>query len=193
LEVAVSHQLPDVFELERSQTAVAVIDIQERLAAAMPPEVLAVVTRNTNILLRGAVALGLPVVVTEQYPKGLGPTLESIELPEGTQLIEKIEFSAAGAEGFVETLRSRHIKHVLLAGMEAHVCVLQTVIDLADAGFHTWILRDAVCSRTKASWRIGLSLAERAGGLIATTETALFLLLGRAGTPEFKAISQLVK
>ena len=138
-----SHQLPDVFELDRAQTAVVVIDIQERLAAAMPPEVLAVVNNNICTLLGGAAALGLPVILTEQYPKGLGPTLEEVRsaLPEGSTVLEKIEFSAAGAEGFVETLRQRGVKHVLLAGMEAHVCVLQTVIDLADA-VRNRLLRD---------------------------------------------------
>ncbi len=190
-----SHHLPDVFELDRTRTAVGVIDIQERLAAAMPPEVLAAVSHNTRVLLGGATALGMPVIATEQYPKGLGRTLPAVAeaLPPETPVIEKLAFSAAAADGFVERLRERHIKHVLLAGMEAHVCVLQTVVDLAGAGFHPWILRDAVCSRTQASWRTGLALAERAGGLIATTETVLFFLLGRAGTPEFKTISKLVK
>lgn len=190
-----SHQLPDVFELDRGQTAVVVIDIQERLAAAMPPDVLTAVTHNSCVLLRGAGALGLPVFLTEQYPQGLGPTVTPVReaLPESAVTFEKIEFSAAGASGFIEALRQRGIRHVLLAGMETHVCVFQTVIDLTDAGFHVWVLRDAVCSRVRASWRTGLSLAERAGALVATTETALFLLLGKAGTPEFKAVSKLVK
>jgi nicotinamidase-related amidase len=186
---------PDVCELERGKTALAVIDIQERLAAAMPADVMAAVTRNTEILLNGAATLGLPVILTEQYPKGLGPTVGEVRraVPEGATVIEKIEFSGAAAAGFIEALRRREIRHVLLAGMETHVCVLQTAVDLVDAGFLTWILRDAVCSRAKGNWEVGLSLAERAGARVATTETALFLLLGRAGTPEFKAISELIK
>jgi nicotinamidase-related amidase len=182
-------------DIDCSETALVIIDIQERLAAVMPAEVLAAVRKNVEILISAAQALGVPVVVSEQYPKGLGPTLAPLAqlLPEGTPVCEKLEFSAMGAEGFVDVLHTRGAKHIILTGMEAHVCVLQTVIDLTEAGYHVWVLRDAVCSRTKLNWRTGLELAERAGAVVASTETVLLLLLGRAGTPEFKKISRLIK
>lgn len=181
--------------LERERTAVLLVDIQERLLPAMPPEVRESVVRNARLLVGGAKALRLPVFCTEQYPRGLGATVAELaaELPEGTKPIEKLTFSSCGADGFWERLRASNVKQVLLAGMETHVCVLQTAIDLLQEGIGVWLLADAVCSRSKSNWRTGLELAERAGAVVASTETALFMLLGRAGTSEFKEVSRLVK
>lgn len=185
----------DTTRLVRERTALLVIDVQERLCAAMDPLRLAAVRRNTVILLEAAKVLGLPVLVTEQYPKGIGPTLAELAaaFPEGQSVIEKVCFSCADSDKFMESLRDSGRDQLLLTGMETHVCVFQTARDLARDGFTPHVVEDAVISRTEENRAIGLGLMERAGATRTGTETALFDLLGRAGTPEFKAIAPLIK
>jgi nicotinamidase-related amidase len=185
----------DTTGLCRERTALVVIDVQERLCAAMDPERLAGVRRNTVILLEAAKVLGLAVLVTEQYPKGIGPTLPEIAaaLPEGQPLIEKVCFSCVDSDAFMQGLRQSGRDQLLLTGMETHVCVFQTARDLVRAGFTPFVVEDAVISRTVENQAIGLRLMAQAGATRTGTETALFDLLGRAGTPEFKAIAPLIK
>jgi hypothetical protein len=146
---------------------------------------------RTQALIEGAKVLGLPIHLTEQYPKGLGRTVPMLsDRFAGVQAVEKIEFTAC-VPAIVGALSFR--KQVLIAGMEAHICVFQTVRDLAERGFSPILCADAVLSRNELDLQIGIDLCRRAGGFVTTVESALFDLLGRAGTPEFKAISAAVK
>lgn len=175
----------------RDSAALLVIDVQERLCAAMRPEVLQRMVNRTLAAIDGAKALGLPIIVTEQYPKGLGPTLEEVRKRiEGFAPVEKIEFSAL-VPLVREKLAAR--PQVLVTGMESHVCVFQTVRDLGDAGLLPFLATDAVLSRNAADHDVGLALCRDAGAVMTTVETALFDALGKAGGPVFKAVSQAVK
>ena len=177
--------------LKRDDTAVLLVDMQERLAAAMDPEALERVVRRCAALVEGARALGLPLVVTEQYPKGLGPTLPSLQEKLGeVRPVEKLRFSALGPD-VRRQLGQR--PNVVVAGMETHVCVFQTVRDLADAGMRPVLCTDAVLSRFPADREVGLQLAREAGATLSSVEAVLFDLLVEAGTPEFKRISAAVR
>lgn len=175
----------------RDSAALLVIDVQERLCAAMDEKALARVVNRTVAAIAGAQALGIPVVVTEQYPRGLGPTLKAVKDAAGTFApIEKVEFSAWLPQ-VREQLTGR--SQVLVVGMEAHVCVFQTTRDLLQAGLTAFVAEDAIISRTETDRQAGVRLCERAGAVITTVEAALFDALGRAGSPEFKAVSNAVK
>lgn len=178
--------------LRRRQAGLLVVDIQEKLLPAMAHA--RAVVENAVRLAHGAVILGLPLWVTEQYRKGLGPTV-----PEVASAIsdlaptEKLTFSAAGAPGLSESLSARGIADVILCGIEAHVCVCQTALDLLDAGRRVWVVADATSSRTPENHRIGLERMRDAGAQVVSTEMVLFELLERAGTDEFKQILRWVK
>lgn len=168
------------------------VDVQERLAAVMDQR--EKVLDNCRRLIEGAKILDVPIAVTEQYPKGLGPTEEELR---GALLsyepFEKLTFSCCGEPSFTSALDDLGRRTIVLAGMETHVCVLQTALDLLRGGHVVHLVRDAVCSREKVNWITGIELMRDAGAVITSTETVLFQLLGRAGTEEFKAISKLVK
>lgn len=180
-----------IHRFTREAGALLIIDVQERLATAMPPVRLERVVNRTVAAIEGARALGLPVVATEQYPKGLGPTVKQIaeRLP-GFAPIEKTEFSAL-VPGVREKLSAR--PNVLVVGMETHVCVFQTVRALKEAGLTPYLAVDAVLSRTEQDYATGVELCREAGAIVTTVEAALFDALKRAGGPEFKAISAAVK
>ena len=186
--------------LDRGRAAVFVVDIQERLIPAMPEAVAAQGARNASILIAAAARLKLPVVVSQQYPKGLGATVPAIEdalrEAEGQTRVhrfDKAEFSAALAPAFVELAPKMPQNQWLVCGMETHVCVYQTARDLAARGAEVHVVADAVCSRARPNWKIGLELAARAGAIVTSTEVAVFDLLERAGTDDFKALSKLIK
>lgn len=149
---------------------------------------------NCRRLIEGATILDVPIAVTEQYPKGLGPTEEELR---GALLsyepFEKLTFSCCGEPSFTSALDALGRRTIILAGMETHVCVLQTALDLLRGGYGVHLVRDAVCSREKENWITGVDLMRDAGAVITSTETVLFQLLGKAGSEEFKAISKLVK
>jgi nicotinamidase-related amidase len=175
----------------RESAALLVIDVQERLCAAMRPDALERMLNRTHAAIEGAKALGLPIVVTEQYPKGLGPTMKSVsDRIENFSPVEKIEFSA-----LVPLVREKLVgrPQVLVTGMETHVCVFQTVRDLHEQGLTAFLASDAVISRNDADHQVGMRLAWDAGAIITTVETALFDALGKAGGPQFKAVSSAVK
>jgi nicotinamidase-related amidase len=179
------------FRLKLDQAALLVVDIQERLCAAMDRDALDRMLARTNAAIEGARALGLPVILTEQYPKGLGPTHSLVRMRLGdVKPVEKLEFSAAVPHA-LEKLGAR--PQVLLAGMETHICVFQTVRDLTERGLTPFLLADAVLSRSPEDRRVGLDLCRDAGAHVVTVEAALFDLLGRAGTPEFKKVSAAVR
>lgn len=155
------------------------------------------VERNLERLIRGAHVLGVPVLVTEQYVKGLGPTVEpvrrALEETGGYRPIEKQCFSAQGCEAFAAQLGALDRRQVLLAGVETHVCVYQTARDLLSMGRSLWIVADAVSSRTPRNRDLALQRMTSDGARLSSTEMALFELLGAAGTEPFRAISRLVK
>jgi nicotinamidase-related amidase len=174
--------------LDRERTALVVIDVQEAFRPAVGE--FDSVAQHSAVLARGARALGLRVIVTEQYPRGLGHTVPEVAgALEGIPRVEKLVFSAARADGFDLDGRDQ----ALVCGIETHVCVNQTVQDLLDAGIEVHVATDAVSSRTAANRRAGLTKMEASGALLTSTEMALFELVGRAGTDEFKAIQALVK
>ncbi len=181
--------------LKREDTSLVVVDMQERLMSAMPEIESRLAVKNVKILLEAARILGMPANVTEQYPKGLGPTIEEIKesVGEGFNPIEKVVFSCARAPEFEEVLKELGRSSVLLCGVETHVCLLQTAIDLVNHGYGVYVPADAVVSRRKLDWERGIDLMEKAGAVVGTTEAFLFQLLERAGTDEFKQISKLVR
>ena len=174
--------------LDRARAALVVVDVQEAFRPAVGE--FDAVAGNAAVLVQGARALGLPVVVTEQYPQGLGDTVPEVaEHLDGVARHAKTDFSAARAEGFSLDGRDQ----ALVCGIEAHVCVQQTVADLLDAGVEVHVAADAVTSRTALNRRLGIEKMEASGAVVTSTEMALFELLGRAGTSEFKTIQGLVK
>jgi len=176
------------------QQILVVIDVQERLFSAMDADRRDDMVRNLKILGAAARRLAVPVVLTEQYPKGLGRTLPELRaLLDDVAPFEKTAFSCCGAPGFTEQLRAAGAEHVILAGMEAHVCVLLTALDLLREGFHVSVVADAVCSRTTANLELGLAQARQAGVVVTATETAVFQLLGRADTDAFREIVKLLR
>jgi len=171
-----------------------VVDVQERLFAAMDPERRDVMIANLKILAAAARRLGHSVLLTEQYPKGLGRTLPELRsLLDGVEPVEKTAFSCSGVPGFIDRLRGLDAGPVVLAGVEAHVCVLLTALDLVTAGFPVAIVADAVCSRRRESLELGLGQARQAGVVVTSTETVVFQWLGRADTDAFRELAKLLK
>jgi nicotinamidase-related amidase len=190
-----------------ARACLLVIDIQERLVPAMPPAIAEQVIRNTSVLINAMATFSLPIVVSQQYPKGLGPTVAPVAeaLADAEKRgapvyrFDKVEFSAAQAEVF-HTLPPAQLTGALMAreqwiitGMEAHVCVYQTVRDLVGPACAVHVAADAVSSRTKGNWRIGLDLMRETGARITSTEVVVFDLLKKAGTEQFKALSKTIK
>ena len=174
--------------LDRERAALVVIDVQEAFRKAVPA--FDEVARGSAVLVQGAHVLGIPVVVTEQYPRGLGATVPEVaEHLEGEEPIDKVCFSGVQAEGF--DLHGRD--QAVVCGIEAHVCVNQTVHDLVGRGVEVHVAADAVASRTDVNREVGLRRMERNGAVLSSVETALFELLGAAGSDEFKAVQRLVK
>lgn len=183
------------FRLLAETTVLVLVDFQERLYRAMEPERKEEALANAVLLLKLARTLHLPVLVTEQYPPGLGPTVAAVkeELPEGTPILDKLVFSAWGAEGFPEAFRRHKARSAIVAGMESHVCVFGTALDLLEEGVAVHVAADSVLSRTRANWETGLRIMEQAGAVVSSTETVIFQLLGRAGTEAFKTMSKLLR
>ncbi|MEP6863197.1 MAG: isochorismatase family protein [Deltaproteobacteria bacterium] len=182
--------------LTHTRAALLVVDIQERLVPAMPEAALAQVIKNTRILITAARTLHLPIVVSQQYPKGLGPTIAPIEdALDGAAVhrFDKLEFSAEAAPGFASLVPKLGRDQWIVCGMETHVCVYQTVRGLVTRGYQAHVVADAVSSRTKANWKIGLGLAERAGAIVTSSEVCVFDLLERAGSDEFKLLAKAIK
>jgi nicotinamidase-related amidase len=175
-------------KLDAARTILIVVDVQEGFRKAIPD--FERMASATATLIEGAQAIGIPIVVTEQYPKGLGKTAAEVadRLPEGAEPLEKVCFSATEADDFDLGGRDQ----ALVCGIEAHVCVNQTVLDLLESGTEVQVAEDAVASRFEENKRVGLRKMERAGAGLTSVETALFELLGRAGTDEFKQVQKLI-
>lgn len=180
------------FFLDKADTALVIIDIQDKLAAVM--KVKDEVIKNCLHLIELSKMLNIPIIVTEQYPKGLGHTVAEIkeQLP-SYQPVEKLTFSCCEEPNFLNEIKKLNKKTIILTGMETHICVLQTCIGLLREGYHVHLVRDAVCSRSKENWKTGVKFMRDAGAVITCTETVLFQLLKVAGTEEFKTISKRIK
>lgn len=180
------------FRLVRSQVGLLVIDIQDRLL----PQIFEKerLLKNSLLLIQGATILGLPIAVTEQYRKGLGLTVPEIAaVIKDFAPVEKVTFSSCGAEGVIDSFKKRGISQLLLCGMEAHVCVMQTCLDLLDRDLQVIAVSDAISSRNEQNLAIGIQRMRDSGAVIMTTEMVLFELLERAGTNEFKQVLALVR
>ena len=186
VELLMSHQ----FRLKVEDTALLVIDIQEKLL----PKIMQAgeVLRNASFLVNAAKVLGVPVIATEQYPKGLGPTVEPIR---GllTTVWEKKTFSAVGEGGALDFLKSDARIKVVVVGIEAHICVMQTVLDLLNQGFHVFVCVDAVSSRYAIDVKIALKRMQQAGAILVTAETCVYEWLETAANPAFREISAMVQ
>jgi nicotinamidase-related amidase len=177
--------------LDRKNAAVVVIDIQERLVPVMWN--FAPVEKYARAMIQAGRELGLPLLCTEQYPKGLGPTLPSIrELLPSPPLV-KMHFSCGADPGFTKALADTGRKQVIALGMESHVCVFQTCRDLVDQGYEVFLCADAVTSRMEEHRRVALEQMRGFGVVVTSAETVIFDLLREAGTPEFKRVSPYVK
>jgi nicotinamidase-related amidase len=178
--------------LRREKSALLVIDIQERILPVIFE--FERVVQNSIKLIKGFKTLGLPVYFTEQYPKGLGPTSSALkEALEDSKAVEKMSFSCSGAPGLFEELKQKKIDQIVLCGVESHVCVMQTALDLIANDFQVHIASDAVSSRRQFDYNLALQRMNSNGAEITLTESILFELLEICGTDQFKAISKLVK
>jgi nicotinamidase-related amidase len=179
--------------LELGRTALAVIDVQDSFRAAIPD--FAELAARCALVAHAARLLGVHVVVTEQYPKGLGHTAAEIRavLPEDYAPVEKTAFSSCGAQQFVAELERAGARHVLVCGIEAHVCVNQTTHDLLARGYKVHLLADCISSRAAHNRRAGLDKMLSSGALHSSTELALFELMRDARHEQFKAVQKLVK
>ena len=173
-------------------TVLLIIDVQGKLAEVVYES--EAVQKNISKLTRAAKILGVPVLYTEQYPKGLGHTVAPLEkLLKEEEPFEKIAFSCCSDESFMEALRKLKRNEVLVTGMETHVCVYQTANELLEYGYNVHLITDAVSSRTKENRGIGIHCIERAGALLKSTEMVIFELLRIAQGDAFKAISKIIK
>lgn len=179
---------------DADSSVLLVIDIQTKLTGVMPIKVLARLQRYTGVLIKSANALNIPVFVTEQYPKGLGNLEQDIDvlLADSARRYEKTSFSCAGVTDFLEDLSKSGRKQIILVGMEAHVCVLQTAVDLQTLGYRVFVVAEAVCSRHRESYETALNRMRQAGVIIVNAESVLFEWLRDAKHPQFKAVQSLI-
>ena len=186
---------PHPMTLTREGTTLLIVDVQERLFPAMDADHREEVMRNIKILAATARRLRLPVVATEQYPKGLGHTLRELRdaLGPEVQPVPKVSFSCWGVEEVRVRLGAARTRRVILAGIEAHVCVLISALELMSEGLTVHVPADAVTSRTQGNWRLGTEQLRQAGAVVTSTETIVFQLLGQADTDDFRELARLVR
>ena len=177
-------------KIRRDKAVIVVVDIQERLLPAMKDP--KGITKKATMLIEGGRILDIPILVTEQYPKGLGKTMPDLSALTSIDAFEKTQFSA-----YTEDIKSAIFKsgkiNILVIGMETHVCVYQTVRALLDAEYNVFVVKDCVASRTQDNYENALDLMKDMGAVITNMETVLFDILKKAGTPEFKIVSKLIK
>ena len=181
------------FKLDAEKAVLVVIDVQERLVPAMPEDVYLRLRNTVAMLVEVAGLLGLPVVTTEQYPKGIGHTVPELAAACNETVIEKVSFGCCGEATFLEALKNTGRTQVLITGMEAHVCVYQTVLGLLEDGYYVHLIRDAICSRNKTDYLAGVANAGQAGAVVTTAETVMFQMLQESTHEQFRAVSKLVK
>ncbi len=176
--------------ITKEESLVLLVDVQEKLHPHMENK--EELTQKIITLLKGIAALEIPLMAARQYPQGLGDTIGLLR-PHITECYDKITFSCCGNDKLVDKLRESGRKYVIIAGIEAHVCVLQTVIDLKLLGFLPIVVTDAVSSRNHYDYDVALRRMEYEGAILTTVESILFELCREAGTEVFKTISRLVK
>jgi nicotinamidase-related amidase len=178
--------------VQKENTAGLIIDIQERLYPHIYEH--EAVARNTGVLVAGLKLLGVPLLVTQQYTRGLGPTIPELsDLVREFPVIEKTAFSCCDEPKFIMTLAEIHRHFILIAGIESHVCVLQTVIDLVERGYQPVVAADCISSRKAADTSTAVRRMRMEGAIVTTCESILFELCRFSGTETFKSISKLVK
>jgi nicotinamidase-related amidase len=176
--------------LDRESAALLVIDVQDRINAVMSSQGH---LSRIEVLVEACQGLEVPVLASEQYPQGLGPTVDSLAAALGDAIPGKLTFSCARDEGLKKAVEDSGRKQIIVTGIEAHVCVLQTAIDLINAGYEVHVPHDAVNSRRPADKEWALHRMAAAGAVISATESALFELLERCDTQEFKTVAKLIK
>jgi len=171
-----------------------IIDIQDRLASAMPEDVLDKIIKNNNVLLTTASKLNIPVIHSEQYPKGLGNTVTALaeQFPETSQSVTKTSFACTGTEKFNELIAKQKRQQIIITGIESHICVLQTALQLQQQGYAVYVVEDAVCSRKKFNHKNAMNRLRQSGIIISNVESVMFEWLGDAMHPEFKTLSKLI-
>jgi isochorismate hydrolase len=179
-------------ELLSERVGLLVIDYQTRLSAAMKPDILSQCVKNSFNLLSLSQLVDIPIITTEQYPQGLGHTLGSLSQDMGTPWA-KTHFSVYGDPEIRLHIEETQRTQWVIVGMEAHICVYQSVRDLLDAGHHVWVPRDAVLSRQKSDWQTGLELMSAAGACISSTEAVMFDILKEGRGDAFKAVSRMIR
>jgi nicotinamidase-related amidase len=181
-----------VLLLDKERSGMVIVDVQAKLMRVMRRK--ETVVENIIKLLNLCGLFSLPVIVTEQYPRMMGSTLPEIKkaLPVFEPL-EKMYFNCCAVSDFNDRLRSAALKNIILTGAEAHICILQTCLTLLEQGCNVHVPRDAVDSRTEENWQTGLDMMQRAGAVITSTETIIYQILKRAGTPEFKKMLKMIK
>lgn len=179
--------------LDSNKTALVILDVQEAFRSAIPefPQI----ASRISIAVRGFQILNLPIIITEQYPKGLGKTAEEIlfSMPAEFEFVEKTAFSSCGSQSFIEKLQATGASQIVLCGLESHICVNQTAHDLLDKNYEVHVLTDCVGSRFSHDKEAALGKMQASGAVPSTIETALFELLGDARHEQFKEIQSLIK
>ena len=181
------------FKLDAGKAVLVVIDIQERLVPAMPQDIYLRLRETVAMLVNGAGLFSIPVLTTEQYPKGIGHTVSELAEACSGNVIEKVSFGCCGEPDFRVALKKIGRSQVIVTGMEAHVCVYQTVLGLLEDGYNVHLVRDAICSRNKTDYLSAVANASQAGAVVTTAETALFQILQKSTHEHFKAVSKLIK
>ena len=178
---------------DADKSCLLVVDMQRRLLAAMPTKIKLI--RSVGVLLQAADALSIPVLTTEQYPEGLGPTAPEIAalLPDAAVQFKKTCFSCVGADNFLQSLEKTTRKQIVLTGVEAHVCILQTVIELLAADYQVFVTADGIGSRHRQDYQSSLQRMSRAGAVICRSESILFEWLRDAKHQQFKGLSALIR
>ncbi len=178
--------------LRKENTALVIVDVQEKLLPYVQKK--DEVVANIQMLIKFAHIMHIPVILTEHYPKGLGVTVPEIkEVLEKYEPKEKVIFSCYGSLDFTEKLKELGIKRFMIAGIESHICVQQTTLDAMNAGYEVHVISDAISSRTKHNYKIGIKKMKHFGAIISSTEMAMYEIMERADTPEFKEVLKLVK
>ena len=176
--------------IEKEKAQLLMIDFQDKLFPHMENQ--GVLVKKVITLLEGMKTLTIPIIATRQYPKGLGDTIEELG-SYFSQYYDKMTFSCCGSEELLGELQKSGRKNVIITGIEAHICVLQTVIDLKTLGFTPIVVTDAIGSRDRRDYEIALKRMEYEGAVLTTVESILFEICRTAGTEEFKMISRLIK
>jgi len=178
--------------LNKENTGLLIIDVQEKLMQVMGKK--EGVIENINRLLLLSKLFDLPVILTEQYPKWLGPTLpELTESLLAYEPITKFHFNCCDLAAFNNRLDSEDLTNIIITGVESHICVFQTCLSIIERGYKVHVPQDAVDSRTEENWRVGLDLMKQAGAVITSTETVIYQILKKTGTKEFKKMLKVMR